>query len=238
MIKRRGKVLEQVLKTYASSQPLHATLPSVSDIVGLPAFKAVVEDTPPEEEVSESHFQQAMVDFPQTVAEWRHSKNEALLAMINDHPKTQTTTTSIILEQAGTFFLCGKCCNRISYPRILVHRCISVANPWSFGDPDDFFRSFPCEPLDHKDSFIQYDHLTSRIARLILDDCQFDAETLTTTSLSEMTSKGLRFECHLCKSRKDGRLVMKWPIVVSVSCLLSFHLHSLILPSIPRSSML
>ncbi|KAG6873373.1 hypothetical protein C0995_016482 [Termitomyces sp. Mi166 len=208
-IKRRGDVLAKVLETYASSQPLHAIFPSVADVAVLSAFRVVIENTPLEEEVLELHYQQAMVDFPQIVTEWRHSKDETLITMINDHPDMQEIATLATLRQAGIFFLCRRCRKKLSYPRVLIHQC--ATNCWPNGGLDEYFRSLGCQPWNHENSVIRYDHLTSNKAKLILHDCQLDDET--DDVLSEFTKSGLRFECRLCESH-EGRLIMRWPIVI------------------------
>ncbi|KAG5651507.1 hypothetical protein H0H81_008401, partial [Sphagnurus paluster] len=93
MIRKRGKVLSQVLLDAASSRPLHTILPPLADLAALDNFRSVIEDTPSEEDVTEDHFQQAMVAFPEIVTAWRQSKDEELVAMINAHPDMHANAT-------------------------------------------------------------------------------------------------------------------------------------------------
>ncbi|KAF5386656.1 hypothetical protein D9615_001957 [Tricholomella constricta] len=106
MIHKRGRVLSEVLKNYASTQQLHAILPPVADVAILTSFRAVIEDTPIEEEVLETHFKEAMVDFPQVVETWRNSKDAELIEMMKAHPEIGAEATESTLRLATIFFRC------------------------------------------------------------------------------------------------------------------------------------
>ncbi|KAG6913438.1 hypothetical protein DXG01_006821 [Tephrocybe rancida] len=210
-IKKRGQVLAAVIDTYASSQPLHSVLPSVADVASLPAFRAIIEDLSIDEAITALHFQEAMNDFPQIVTDWRRSKDEVLIKLINDHPASTAKATLATLQHAGTFFKCRQCTGGISYPRILVHHC-ATALDWNDRTMiNDYFKNLGCKPWNYESSVVRYDHRASERAIRILHDCHLVSDTLSSFDLDRLD---LRFECLKCKSPEQGRLLMKWPVVV------------------------
>ncbi|KAG6850404.1 hypothetical protein H0H93_013629 [Arthromyces matolae] len=216
MIRKRGIVLAKVMEEYAASQPLHDIFPPMPDIASLLAFREIIEDTPAEEEVTQDHFQGPMADYPMIAMEWRKSKDELLVKLINDHPDTTGNATLVTLRYAKTFFHCNNCGEPISYPRILVHRCNTKIGRFSTVDPDldKYFEYLEERPWNHQGRVIKYDHLFSKRAEDILGDCELDL----TIRNSELTEKDLRFECQLCESPNEGRWIMNWPAVMD-------HIH-------------
>ncbi|KAG6917030.1 hypothetical protein DXG01_004156 [Tephrocybe rancida] len=206
-IKKRGELLSEVLKTYASSQPLHTILPSLADVAIMPLFKTIIQGTPAAEGVTVPHFQLAMANFSEAVAKWRQSKDESLVHSINRDPRNKVPATLTTLQDGTTVFLCLRCREYISYPRVLIHRC-ATAIAWCDMIKDRYLQSLGCKPWNYKDAVLRYNPEASANARSILRDCSLGG------GLIDHDMGDLRFECLKCASPRDGRLLMKWPIVV------------------------
>ncbi|GLB35481.1 hypothetical protein LshimejAT787_0210460 [Lyophyllum shimeji] len=210
-IRKRGHVLSQILNDYAASQPLHAILPPVADIAILPSFRTIVENTPYKDKVLKSHFEQAMNELPSIVSTWRKSKDEELTAMIRGGSETGTEVTEATLLLAATFFRCSYCAREISYPRILVHACTTRIGFYDVEKVDPYFDDLTSRPWNDG-HVVSFDPLASRRARLILRSCGLSPETLTSDQLNTLD---LRFECRKCTEPEKGRLIMRWPRVIS-----------------------
>ncbi|KAG6813336.1 hypothetical protein H0H92_011884 [Tricholoma furcatifolium] len=209
-IGKRGLVLSRVLKAYASLQPIHSIIPPLTDVAIVPAFRTIIEDTPIDEEVTAVHFQEVMVNFPQIVAEWREAKDMELVRLVNEEsgsdtnekPNSDAKVTSLTLRQPGTFFECKECFQIITYPRVLVHSC--CFSKFIFDCPDQYIKNLGSRPWTQT---IQYRRCLSEKVRLILRNCDLDSLT------HDVLEKAIRFECLTCLSPKEGRLLMRWPVV-------------------------
>ncbi|KAG6810350.1 hypothetical protein H0H92_012214 [Tricholoma furcatifolium] len=208
---KRGVILSEVLEAYASLQPIHSIIPPLADVAILPAFRTIIEDTPLDEEVTAVHFQDAMVNFPRIVAEWREAKDIELVQLVDkafdsdtNEPDSDTKATSLTLRHPGTFFECTKCRRIISYPRVLVHQCCfsKAVIPCH----DQYIRNLGSRLWTPT---IRYCRDLSANARLILRNCDLG----DSSTHDEVLEKDIRFECLTCFSPKEGRLLMRWPVV-------------------------
>ncbi|RDB24018.1 hypothetical protein Hypma_008642 [Hypsizygus marmoreus] len=210
MIRERGAVLREVLAEYASTQPLHAVIPSFADIAILDKFRPIIEDTPIDEEVTAAHFEKAMVELPYHVRAWRRSTDNELVEMMKLCPDIGDRANESMLLLATTFFRCQGCHKQIGYPRILVHKCATCVNFYDKLDESPFFRDLGQRSWN-QGRVVSFDQASYRKARWILEDNGFDPDSETTARLNLFDPA---FECRACSNSDDGRLIMRWPTVV------------------------
>ncbi|KAG6820464.1 hypothetical protein H0H93_016759 [Arthromyces matolae] len=217
----RGGVLSKAIEVYAATHGLHDVLPHMVDVAMEPSFRAIIEDTPFEDEISTAHFQSCMNEFPRIAEESRCTKDKILIELINDDPNAKETATLTTLQRATTFFHCQRCRHTISYPRVLFHDCMSFlyrpSNPDENPYNDPYLNALGSSgrhhPWNYKNSTIRYDSAASEQARLILQHSQLDP-AIPVDALNELD---LRFECLECGRlpiHNPSRVIMKWPNVI------------------------
>ena len=209
-IRIRGAALSVLIADYAATQPVHAILPTTSDLVALEPFRTIIEHTPIEDEVTAAHFQDAMANFPSLVEDWRRSKDRELLELIKACPLLPEATeiTESRLLFATTYFRCEVCEAEIGYPRILVHKCTRSLCPTS--EVDDLFIDLGSTPWNYGGGKVSFYVEAYATAVTVLVDCNIRLDVTT----GEMDAAYFRFECLSCNSEEKGRLVMRWPKVV------------------------
>jgi hypothetical protein len=209
-IRNRGLVLSALISEYAATQPVHAILPATSDLAALETFRTIIEHTPIEEKVTAAHFQDAMINFPSVVEDWRGLKDRELLDLIKACPSIVSEVTESRLLFATTYFRCEVCEVEIGYPRILVHKCTRSLSLYKSGEVESFFIDLGSTPWNYGGGKVSFYVEAYAIAVTVLLECDIRLDVTT----AEMHVVDPQFECLSCNSEKKGRLVMRWPKVV------------------------
>jgi hypothetical protein len=149
--------------------------------------------------------------------EWVASKNLELISLM---PRVTTDLVlgpddSWRLELATTFFQCSECIEPISYPRVLVHRCLTALRLGNRNREDNhalLYTSLGCEPWNTGSGRVSYFNAAEISARSVLQGYGLNADVVTATDLKDM-DKWL--ECLRCTHHTEGRPVFKWQKAVS-----------------------
>jgi hypothetical protein len=205
----RVKVLHILRKEYMASQPLHAVIPEMGDLVNMEPFKIVIMDTPPEKPPTIALFSQAMDELPALIDEWRRTKDGELLAIMKASPAISDDATESILHLASTFFTCNRCYNQtIGYPQVLVHPCFTLEFRAEWSHVSELAA---CKPWKIPDGSFSQDIYSA--ARSTLEVCGYDSDTTDAQNIAD--AKPL-IECLDCMDETSGRLVMGYRNAVCV----------------------
>lgn len=121
----RVYTLDRTIRTTMAQQLI---VPHTSYIAVLEPFKTLLTTLPLEEKVTEE--QMSALATPDIILQmteaWRREADISLLGLLSK-PLPSSTDEAVDrtpLELATTFFRCNWCTEPISYPRILMHRCL------------------------------------------------------------------------------------------------------------------
>lgn len=218
-IERRVKIVSDLIKVYTANKPVDAIIPAMGDICEMPEFKTVILDPEDDVEVIEEDFKDAMERLPQGIEEWRVAKEAELVRFLDpesepadaEHNRRQ-------LELATTLFNCNRCYqNPISYPRILIHGCLTEYKSWQHTSPPDcdeklLRTSASSEPWNvPKNRITTIKEEMVETVSTLLTFCGLDPEVATA---QEMDERDARFECQPCWSDTRGALIMDWKTAV------------------------
>lgn len=197
----RVKVLHTLRKEYVASQPLHAVIPEMGDLVDMEPFRVVIMDTPPEKPPTAALFLQAMDKLPALIDEWRKTKDGELLAIMKASLVIDDDATESILHLASTFFTCNRCYNQtIGYPQVLVHSCFTLEFRAEWSHVSELAGS---KPWKIPDGSFNQDIYSA--ARSTLEVCGYDPDTMDAQDIAD--TKPL-IECLDCMDETSGRLFM------------------------------
>jgi hypothetical protein len=180
-------------------------------------FRALIYDTPSDEQLTQGDFLAHLDVFPHLIKAWREEVIEFLLRLLGieipnnvgsseakgkgkEHP-----LDSSVLEKATTIFKCSWCSKLILYPAVLSHRCL-IFQPNSGTSPNRQWNETGNEVHLHEGA--------SRYAKVIIRALGQDPDTVTWKQLEE---GGQRLECIRCRLKvsrkcknKNNCLVMNW----------------------------
>lgn len=221
-LQARLKIVEDLLKEYEAEQPIHAVVPGLGDICNMVEFRSLIIDPEDGVDVLKNDFETAMIQLPTLISAWRMEKEAELVSlMLNPNPDIPSATSSDPdsnrkqLELAKAQFHCKSCNEAISYPRILVHRCMTEYRPSQrAADSDDEKIMWSCQhktPWDHSKIIAFGGQIQSSITQL-LTSCALDPDN---TTAQQMDDYDFRFECLGCKSNSEGASIMSWRSTVS-----------------------
>lgn len=212
----RCKVVGSLLELYKLGRPATDIIPNFADVCEMPEFWTIIRDTPLDILVTERTFQSAMEQLPQLVDKWRDEKDAELLRFID--PSASLEEDRGKLDLAITVFDCKECGNIITYPRILVHRCMtSIPLLWRLrGTKMDnplcsLWKNCGYRPWNFGQNLIT---VTPRSQiEDIVKCCRMDPGA---TSVAQMDELDARLECRRCYMI-DGPLIMGWRTAVSIA---------------------
>jgi hypothetical protein len=225
LIRERQQALVKAVKDYALTRPIDEPMPGAADIYEMEQFKAIWNDTPDDVKVTSESFQEVMAEFPAICEQWREDKARELLSLVPGSPEGRKST----LELATTtfqwfvqYFLrrCSRsnngisymCADTVSYPRILIHRCMRKLSS-CYNDHDDersqHFLNMGSEPWNFTGKRMTFNVSSPLVA--VIRACGLDPDVTTT---QEMEEADLWVECLRCSG--NGQLVMGWKTAVCV----------------------
>jgi hypothetical protein len=211
VLRGRRASLAAVLTTFVATQHPYATIPNIADFAEMEKFKAMIEDTPIQEGIITTQFEDAMADFPTLVDDWRRAKNTELVAIMKVE---RTDAVESMLLLATTFFRCKVCEIAVEYSRILDHSCLAQSNLGNTVHVE-----LRCAPWNHTRNGVSFHRGAWRAAQSILTACDLDPNMVTTEGLR---SSDPLIECMTCSNRGQDLLMMKWYQAVRLFRLLKF----------------
>ncbi|KAF8997048.1 hypothetical protein BDQ17DRAFT_1429254 [Cyathus striatus] len=219
MLHLRRPLLRILRKQYAKTLPPNSIVPPEADLNDYEPFRNIIEETPPDQEVTIDDFNDVLDGLPEFVSQWRGEKDRELLRIMGA-PVTENPDFSP-LKLATTVFHCAKsysfrsspCCY-VSYPQILVHKCAR-----SYGTR----RLYPSEisaPMGYDDELyidlgeakwnsegqVLFSTQGHQIAEKIVSLCELDPKSAT---CEDMDARDPVFQCNLC-TRDGARCCMRW----------------------------
>lgn len=221
LITSRRKLLVSVLADYVASRPVGEVTPQAADVYFMANAKTIIEETPVDVEVNASSFTEFLGQLPRLSEEWRQSKNEKLMTLVNKHRGHQPGIAEALnldltpLELATIYFKCSFCQEPISHPRILAHKCMTSIHPrysyHLFGHTDQLqtFVSLGSRPWnqDRRSVSVTFHVHAHKCARWVVEVCGFDPEL---TTAHEMDEADPMLYCGACMQESGRRLVMSW----------------------------
>lgn len=235
-IHRRQAVLCEMYHDWTLTRPREEALPTPTDIAFSPYF--VVETHAPSSfVVDEDRLRQLDFLFPYIVSEWRESVMNKLVRLLpsrDDMDAPQRTARD--LDLATTFFRCVhgpaySCTEPISYPRVLVHKCLR--HNWALlplgldsgAAKIHLDMKIQCKHLESipwnlPGDVIEYDADSAALVARFCELCGLDPEVVTARELDE---RNARFAFR----KGNGRRATTWRALVSVRFLPTFGCMSL-----------
>jgi hypothetical protein len=220
-------ILRELVDKYTKKQPKPAVVPRAIDLALMEPFRSAVFNTEAKKESRVTELSKLEDHVQPLVASWQDSANEflaGLLPSIKRSGKHKLGTSQLTL--AAIFFRCHWCTEPISYPRVLVHNCLTKTRSRSNGDEDSgeeledekllaLVPSYAGMPWNY-DKEVTFDEEAWKCARSVIVACGEDPVTVTA---SQMDDKDRRVECLQCRTQtaRGNRLVMKWRIAVSAA---------------------
>lgn len=209
---RRYELISSVRAKYFESLPPDAIVPPISDIALLDSVQAIIHDIPVTETVTvEKHFTPFIEkELPDFTREWRKAKDEELVEIMKTNSPDATLAS---LNLASTFFACGHCREKIGYPRILAHRCLTACRYINNMPPEvnEVQQALVRLPWNYENN-ISVRSSVHNSARSLLEACGLDADTVLS---SEVTDLDTFVECMTCRS-DTARCIMRVPTAVSI----------------------
>ena len=218
LLKGRLRFISDIFKNYKQSRSPIEIIPSPADICNMPQVMALLEDPAPDAHITPESFAELQEQFPSLCKDWIASRNQELVSLMPGHPVNLIAGADEFrrLDLATTFFKCSECIEPISYPRVLVHGCLTALRLGNRNREDNqalIYASLDCEPWNTGRGRISYFDAAEASARSVLEIYGLDADVVTAADLND-TNKWL--ECLRCTHPIKGRLVFKWQKAVGV----------------------
>jgi hypothetical protein len=208
-IKQRLLFLQDRVTVYSKGHP-EEIVPGPSDLCNMPRLKAIIEDQDPEAFMTKETFTPIVDELlPALCHKWRRKMNRELLELMPP-AASGNTDDEARLSQATTFFLCRECSEPISYPRILVHGCLTRLRQRGIRNrpPDEIavYTLFGKEPWNVDHNRVSFHAEASASARLVLGQSGLHR----TAAASYVDKKDPWVECVRCLDNEKGRAVYRW----------------------------
>ena len=210
-LRARHLLAANVLKIYALQRPITDIIPGMADVCEMPPFKTVIWDTPTDVAVTEAAFESAMEQLPQLIDQWRNDKDSELLHLLD--PSFKLPEDRGQLNLATSRFHCQKCHHTIAYPRVLIHKCMTVYG-YSRCDGLDKTLDRIWNSFFHQTWNFNKDRLREARTKVrhIIACCSKEPDSTTDEEMDQLDA---RLECLHCWSSVQGRLAMDWRAAVS-----------------------
>ncbi|KAJ2924596.1 hypothetical protein H1R20_g12498, partial [Candolleomyces eurysporus] len=146
MINRVNTWVKPAYTSFFFSQPPNTILPSIHQVCLTEAFRTPLCTLPLDQDLSVDLFENAIAQLPAFAEEWRKNRIDQVLGVVRKSSAYKATPASdlsadTVLPLASTIFHCADCNQKITYPSILVHRCL-FAESWQ-PKPQDFVHDMP-----------------------------------------------------------------------------------------------
>ncbi|TFK76191.1 hypothetical protein BDN72DRAFT_891282 [Pluteus cervinus] len=206
--------LDAYLRDIRWSLPPNIILPDVADYASMEPVKSLIFDTPVDIFLPIQTFDQLRSELLPLGLRWREKNDELLTKLLpkNLRPaRGRGTPWKAPLDLAVTFFRCAWCDEPITYPRALVHACLTRrrATP-SMLKENEFLDANFSEPWNYGGKQLAFDHQTHNIAVGVITALGEDPMQVKPEQLDVLDR---RLECTLCAT-SARRLAMRWKIAI------------------------
>lgn len=172
-------------------------IPPLADIHEMDDIKLIL--NAPSEKVISEEYEYSYIDriieqrLPKMTKEWRRAKDIELLSLIPISKKDTKASSPNAhdvskLSLATTFFHCDVCRTAISYPRILVHKCLSQFPDHPSLDILDerffVFMDLGSEPWNFEKR-IRFHRSAHTMARRVVRSCGLNPNTATISDMND-----------------------------------------------------
>lgn len=207
LLEDRISFLRCVINTYAFTRLGSEILPTYADFAVMEPFQSLIFETPSERKLDNRSFEVHADLLPSLSEEWRNSSIKLLEKLIPNFWKTELAGGGGVLGLATTFFRCKWCTDSITYPRVLVHKCLQD----NHSDGGGVLGTNGHQPWNCNHNQVSFDGDASNAAKGIISICGEDPETVSAITMDELDR---RVECLRCVHPSQGRLVMRWKMAV------------------------
>lgn len=210
----RVSLMERLVEKYTKTLEPNAIVPGIIDLILVDPFKRLIFNTPLTETLVMGNLIPLISEFSPRIAAWKDNRAVFLESLVPTHKRSQLHSHSNTLQLATTFFQCAWCREAVSYPRILIHRCLynihSDTNTidGEEGDLRYIKRETSWNPENTSVSFYEE---ASHAANMIVSAIGQQPRAIT---MKEMDDIDARVECTRCVTTRS-RLVMRWSTAVS-----------------------
>ncbi|KAF9522683.1 hypothetical protein CPB83DRAFT_91200 [Crepidotus variabilis] len=114
------------LEAFINSFALPEIRPPTIYFASLEPFASIIKETEGFRVLIDTDFRKRIQDLQSIVNKWRETTDEYLLGLVRESldESAEESADQGLLSCAGVFFKCGFCNEPVSYPRILVHKCL------------------------------------------------------------------------------------------------------------------
>ncbi|KAJ7650259.1 hypothetical protein FB45DRAFT_887452 [Roridomyces roridus] len=208
-IRERRTLAVQTYNNFVKTQPAEAILPPKYDVISLEPWRALIEDTPVEQEkLTLDSFAPLVAQISEFAIDWRR-RADAELVEILQADKPDACEGGLCVPQGAAYTP-----EAIAYPRILVHFSASVPK-WASFPPDEL------EPLEksiggaswNNTKTIRPHRRAPALMRAVVEACRLDPDVTTAQEMEEIDPV---VECVNCRRDGEGtatgtgKLVMRW----------------------------
>ncbi|KAK7451279.1 hypothetical protein VKT23_012619 [Stygiomarasmius scandens] len=230
VLRDRHILLQQLYHFYIGSHPslIEAGHPPFGDIIQSKIFHHVIWETPIDQVVAASSFDDGFSRLPAYIERWVHEKTQDILEVVQDLVPYVSVEE---LSSADTVLLCRHCKCYLWYPAVFGHSCDSeqdIIEPDYSDAPFDPFKALDCHPWRCN---VVYTSYGSSTLRGIMKACGLAPGT-TLKLLEELNPI---VECLTCA--RGTRLFMRWNKAVSYIRGLLFRLALLKVDDSPVTSL-
>ena len=215
LLVKRLPILRKIYDICVEIYPVNSIIPTASDMFLDPVVQDLFIRPPLSTTFTDEDFAAVGALFPDIVLRWRNKTEEKLLNMIA--PSQNINESS--LQLATTIFSCRRCANEpLTYPRVLVHRCVAFHGTVSDED-ESMLRCFLVCPYWNSGDLTAFD--AQKIVSLseAIKLCGLDPKSATR---EDMDKQDPIFECLACNDARKGRCTLSWLGVVCFFFFFSF----------------
>ncbi|KAF8643791.1 hypothetical protein AX16_008810 [Volvariella volvacea WC 439] len=209
VISQRCKLLADIVKDFKSSVPRNSVIPTLADFASEERTHQLIFKKALSATLTDAELKATRERLPEFVQTWRSACDAILLGIV---PTAR-------LDLATTFFSCSCCTDPISYPRILVHACLTRGKEQQNCVDQELVMMTEAQPWRVGAEGVRFHERAWRQAAGILTALGMDPDTTTPEQMDELDP---RVECALCSS-PGRRVVMRWRAAVLHA--VSTHCH-------------
>jgi hypothetical protein len=137
VLEPRFKACQEAIEEYVEARPFTQPGPGVADIALFPPVRDLLRMTSVDslKSVTKKSFVDALKKVGKYEEEWMKERQEELVQMLRHGGNPKATVEDLPL--VTTLFRCDCCCWDLSYPRVIVHNCLSEFSGGEDGDYHD-----------------------------------------------------------------------------------------------------
>ncbi|KAL1754828.1 hypothetical protein FB107DRAFT_214925 [Schizophyllum commune] len=165
----RYELLVDVYRDYRLAQPLNAILPNVGDIALLDEVTRIIEDTPPDVELTSAALRAVLDGIPQSFFDdWRQRCDTALVTVLNSARRKKRATKADLKLATTVFALKEGRSLELPYPLVLLSNDVTEIGYLSAKETQKGDVSTLCghKPWSTDDLGISYYHIAKKVVKL------------------------------------------------------------------------